>query len=121
MKIVATMTDGELGNSFESNNLIYDFEISPSTDDLTTSYVNLAQSISSGTYSDTTFQDVDGQTRTAPIIKATQYLPLTLDWGYSTDSFSLFQEANVEWSIRTGNAGNYVYDPIATILAMKGT
>lgn len=85
MTVQAEMQDAETGTSFPSNVLTYEFEVSPAEDDVTWTYVNLAASSSSGTYSTVSFTDVDGTTRILPIIKATQYLPVTLDWGYSTD------------------------------------
>ena len=122
MTVQAEMQDAETGTSFPSNVLTYEFEVSPAEDDVTWTYVNLAASSSSGTYSTVSFTDVDGTTRILPIIKATQYLPVTLDWGYSTDQFGgSLTQANVDWMIRSGAEGAYVYEHVASILGIKGT
>jgi len=115
------MKDEETNTTFSSNILTYEFEVSPAEDDLTHTYINLATSISNSQYHTESFTDVDGSTRVLPIIKATQYLPMTIDWGYNTDSFGLLQEANVEWAIKSTIDGNTSYETVANILGIKGT
>ena len=119
LTVQARMQDAETGTDFPSNILTYEFEIAPSRDDLTWTYINIASSTSSGSLSNVNFIDVDGQTRILPLIKSTQYLPTTINWGYNTDSFSRLLEANVEWAIRTGTAGNYTYETVANIRGVK--
>lgn len=120
LKIESKMEDPETGTAFYSNILVYEFEVSPTADDLTYTYVNIAASIASGSYGEAIVDDGE-KVRTLPILKATQYLSVNLGWGYNTDSYSQLQQAEVEWSIRKGQEGNYRYTTLTNILGVKGT
>jgi hypothetical protein len=109
MLIKSVMSDEE-GQSFESNVLIYEFEVSSNLGDLVNSFVNCAYSISRGKY---TFVE-----QGKPVLQATQYVPFTLDWGYYTDAGS--QQADINWLLRTGT-DEYTYYNLTSILGAKGT
>ena len=120
LKIESKMEDSETGTSFYSNVLFYEFEVSPSADDLTHTYVNIALSIANSNYGETMIDD-GSRTKLLPIIKVNQYLPSTINWGYNTDSFSQLQQAEVQWMIRKGQPENYIFTEIATILGIKNS
>ena len=116
MVISSKMEDVETQTSFESNVLTYEFEVRPQNDELTYQFINIADSVASSSYST---ESIDGYF--LPVIKATQYTPFQLDWGYYTDSSSIAQQVDVQWAIRTGYEGEYEYTEVANIRGVKGT
>ena len=116
MTIISEMTDAETQTSFQSNVLIYEFEVRPQNDELIYQFVNLAYSVASSNY---TTEQVDNVL--LPVITASQYTPFTIDWGYYTDSSTYNQQIDVQWAIRTGQSGHYDYKEVASIRGIKGT
>jgi hypothetical protein len=90
MVIRAEMSDPESQSHFNSNVLVYEFEVAPQNDDLSYTYVNIAASIASGNYTETEVVDSDGVSRVFPMLNTTQYAITNIDWGYNTDSYSLY-------------------------------
>lgn len=110
MIIKSQMNDIESQSTFESNVLVYEFQVSSNLGDLVNSFVNCAYSISDSNYNYTN--------QGTPILYGTQYVPFVLDWGYYTDAGE--SSSDVDWYIRTGQEGEYVYTPIVSILGVKG-
>lgn len=110
MIIQSQMNDAESQTSFDSNVLVYEFEIASNLGDLTNGFVNCAYSVSNSNYS---YLD-SGKV----ILQATQYMPFTFDWGYYTDAGS--QQVDINWNLRTGVEGSYEYTELVNILGAKG-
>lgn len=111
LSIYATMEDEESHTSFKSNVLIYEFEVASNLGDLVNSFVNSSFSTSGGNYT------YDNNTNKV-ILKATQYVPFQMDWGYYTDNG--LQQSDVSWSLRTGLSGAYEYTELVKVLGVKG-
>lgn len=110
MIIKSQMSDAETQAAFDSNVLVYEFEVASNLGDLVNSFVNCAYSASNSNYS---YLD-SGKV----ILHATQYVPFVFDWGYYTDAGD--QQADVNWCLRTGAAGEYQYTELVNILGAKG-
>lgn len=111
MIIYASMEDEESHTSFKSNILVYEFEVASNLGDLANAFVNSAFSISSGNYS-------YDSSKNKVILQATQYIPFSLDWGYFTDNGE--QQRDINWTLRTGEEGQYQYTELVNILGVKG-
>lgn len=111
MVIKSQMNDAESQSSFNSNVLVYEFEVSSNLGDLSNAFVNCACSIADSNYAYVN----SGK----PILHATQYVPFTFDWGYFTDAGE--QQSNVDWYLRTGTPGNYEYTDLVGVLGIKGS
>lgn len=116
MIITSRMEDIETQTSFESNVLVYEFEVRPQNDELIYKFVNISHSIASSNYYT---EQVNGTMM--PVLTATQYMPFQINWGYYTDSSTHGQQVDVKWAIRTGLDGNYEYTDITSIRGVKGT
>lgn len=112
MTIQSQMVDSELGQTFKSNVLVYQFEVAASQESLD-KYINIAYSVADNQYG---YDSHTGQT----ILYATQYIPFSMNWGYHTDQQNGGQSVQANWCIRTGINGNYTYTPLVSILATKG-
>lgn len=88
---------------------MYEFEVASNLGDLVNSFVNCAYSASNSNYS---YLD-SGKV----ILHATQYVPFVFDWGYYTDAGD--QQADVNWCLRTGAAGEYQYTELVNILGAR--
>ena len=110
MTIKSQMSDAESQTTFDSNVLVYEFEVASNLGDLVNGFVNCAYSASNSNYS---YLD-SGKV----ILHATQYIPFTFDWGYYTDAGD--QQVDVNWYLRTGVAGEYQYTELVNILGAKG-
>ena len=115
MVITSRMEDVETQTSFESNVLIYEFEVRPENDELIYQFVNIASSIASSNYTTEQVGDIF-----LPVLTASQYMPTSLDWGYYTDSSTYNQQVDVQWAIRTGLEGEYIYTELTSIRGIKG-
>lgn len=115
MIITSRMEDVETQTSFESNVLVYEFEVRPQNDELVYQFVNISHSVASSNYYT---EQVDGVMM--PVLTATQYMPFQINWGYYTDSSTQGQQVDVKWAIRTGYEGDYDYTDITSIRGVKG-
>ena len=110
MIIKSQMSDAESQTTFDSNVLVYEFEVASNLGDLVNGFINCGYSVANSNYS---YLD-SGKV----MLHAIQYVPFTFDWGYYTDAGS--QQVDVNWCLRTGQEGNYEYTELVNILGVKG-
>ena len=115
MYISSEMIDSESGQTFISNHLLYEFEIATREEE-NTRFINIAYTSPHSDWQTSSNQDSAGQI----ILKATQYTPFTINWGYHTNIQNGESEVSVNWCIRKG-FGEYSYTDLITMYGVKGS
>lgn len=116
MYINSEMVDSEGGQVFNSNHLLYEFEIATNQEEQDR-FINISYSSAHSDWQTSSNPNSAGQT----ILKAVQYQPFQIDWGYHTNIINGASEVNVQWCLRKGESGNYTYIHLITLSGVKGS
>lgn len=114
LRIEAQMYDLDMGITYYSNVLLFDFIVASSTIGIVNRFITTGYSVP---YSKLATDITTGRV----ILQATQYEPFTLPWAYYTDRETTQQTLNIEWATRFENEGIFTYTPIATIEGQNKT
>lgn len=107
LKIVAQMYDQDASTVYYSNVLFFDFVVASDTAGIVNRFVTTGYS--------TPYTKMSTDMQTGQVIfQAVQFEPFTLPWAYYTDRESTQQTLDINWAIRTGQAGSYQYSQITT-------
>lgn len=115
MYINSRMEDSENSQIFNSNHLLYEFEIATQQEE-DSRFINIAHSAPHSDWETSSESSSAGQI----VLKAVQYTPFSINWGYHTNIQNGESEVNVNWCIRKGEAGSYTYTNLTTLYGVKG-
>lgn len=108
LRIEAQMYDLDMGITYYSNVLLFDFIVASSTIGIVNRFITTGYSVP---YVKLATDITTGRV----ILQATQYEPFVLPWAYYTDRETTQQTLNIEWATRIESEGIYTYTPITTI------